>query len=102
MVFVLVIVSIAVIKHHDQKASWEKKKFIWLTLLHYCTLSNEAKTGTQTGWKLGDRSWCRGHEWELLSSLLSWLAQPTFLSNPGSPAQAQHHPQWVRISLISH
>jgi hypothetical protein len=32
----------------------------------------------------------------------TWRAQPTFLKNPGPPAQEWHHPRWARPSTINH
>lgn len=45
-------VSIAAVKHHDQKVSW----FIWLTLQHFCLSLKKVRTGTQTVQNHGGRS----------------------------------------------
>lgn len=52
---VLVSVSIAVMKHLDQKQVGEER-FIWLTLPHYRSSLKEVKAGAQTGQELGGRS----------------------------------------------
>jgi hypothetical protein len=49
-------VSIAVMKHQDQKASWGKKMYIPLPLPYLCSLLKEVRTGTQTGQEPGGRS----------------------------------------------
>ena len=49
-------VSIATTKHHNHKASWESRGFIWLILLLYCSSPKEVRTGTQTKQERGGRS----------------------------------------------
>jgi hypothetical protein len=43
---VLVRVSVAATKHHDQN-NLERKGFVWLTLSHSCSSSKEARIGIQ-------------------------------------------------------
>jgi hypothetical protein len=43
---VLLKVSIAVTKYHDQKANLGEKEFIWLTLPGCCSLLKEVGAGT--------------------------------------------------------
>lgn len=42
-------VSVAIVKFYDQKASWGRKGFIWLTLPHCSPSLKEARTGSQAG-----------------------------------------------------
>ena len=68
-------VSMAVLKHQDEKASWERKGLFSLhshIVVHH---QKEVRTGTQAGLEPGGRSWCRGHERVLLPVLF-----PTFCS----------------------
>jgi hypothetical protein len=48
-------VTMAVMKHHDQKQVG-KKRFIWLTLPRHSSLLKEVRTGTQLGQEPGGRS----------------------------------------------
>jgi hypothetical protein len=52
---VLVKVTIAVMKHHDQN-NLGRKGFIWLTLPHHCSSWKEVGTGTKTGQESRGRS----------------------------------------------
>ena len=52
---VLVRVTIAVMKHHDQ-GNLGKKGFIQLTLPYHCSSSKEVRTGTQTWQEPAGRS----------------------------------------------
>ena len=53
---VTVRITIAAIKHHDQKASWGGRGLYSYILPYHCSSSEEAKTGTETGQKPGGRS----------------------------------------------
>jgi hypothetical protein len=53
------------------KKQAEEEGFIWLTLPHCSPSLKKVRTGTQTGKKLGGRSWCRGHGGVLLTGLFS-------------------------------
>ena len=52
---ILVMVSIAEIKHHDKK-QFGRKRFICLMFLHHSPLMKEVRTGTHTGQESGGRS----------------------------------------------
>ena len=69
----------AATKHHDQKASWGGKVFIWFTLRDHSPSLEEVRTGTQARLEPGGRSWCRGHGRALLThgllGLLSYRTQ---------------------------
>jgi hypothetical protein len=52
---VFVRVSIAVMKHHDQR-NLAKKGLKWLTLTHRNPYQNEVRAGTQAGQEPGGRS----------------------------------------------
>ena len=78
-------VSIAAMKHHDQKASWgEKGSFGLYFFLYCCSLSKEVKTGTQTGQDSAGRTWCKGRGGVLLTDLLPLLSYRT-----------HEHQQWA-------
>jgi hypothetical protein len=77
---VLVWVTIAVMGRHDQKQLGEEKLCLAYTSTALFT-SKENQTGTQVRQEPGGRSWCRVHGGVLPSCLLSWLAQPAFLTN---------------------
>jgi len=77
---VLLRVTIAVIKHHDQ-SNLGRKGSIWLTLPYHCSSMKEIRTGTQTGQESGGRSWYRSHGGVLLTCLLLWFIQPALLQN---------------------
>jgi hypothetical protein len=53
---VLVRVSAAARKHHDQKNKLGRKGFIHLTLPYCCLSTKEVRTGTQSGQEPGGRS----------------------------------------------
>lgn len=73
LVFVLVRVSIAAQKHHEQKSKLGGKGLLGLyfhvAVLHWM----------KSGQDLGGRNWYRGHEEVLLTDLFPWLVQPVFL-----------------------
>ena len=67
---VLVRVTIAVIKHHDQ-SNLGGKGFNWLLMLpNHSSLPKEDRTRTQTGRKPGGRNRCRDHGGVLPTDLL--------------------------------
>ena len=74
----LVRVTIAVMKHHDQKQLGEKRVFM-LTVSYNGLSSKAVRTETHIGHEPGGRSWCRSHRGVLLTGLLPWLAKPPFL-----------------------
>jgi hypothetical protein len=51
---VLIMVTVAAVKHHDQ-SKLRRKGFIWLTLPYYCSSSKEVRTRTQIGQEPGVR-----------------------------------------------
>ena len=93
-VCVLVRVSIAVTKHHDQKSKLGRKGFILLTLPHWSSLLKEVRAGTQSRNLEAEASTEAMEECNLLACS-SWLAQPALLYNPRTPAQVDntHHGQ---------
>ena len=70
---VLVKVTIAVMKYHDQ-SKLGRKGFVWFALPHQCSSLTEVRAGTHTGRESGGRSGCRSHEGVLLTGLLSLLS----------------------------
>ena len=54
-------ISIAVTKHHDQKASWGGKGLFVLLFHSHSSSLKEVRTATQTGQEPGGRSSCRDH-----------------------------------------
>jgi hypothetical protein len=85
---VLVRVTVVVIKHHDQKASWRRKDLFWLTFQHWCPSLKEVRTGSQTAQEPGDRVSLRGHRRVLLTGLLSmacsaWYIIESWTTSPG-------------------
>lgn len=46
---ILVRVSVAAMKHHDQKSKKGGDGLIWLTFLYCCSSLKEVRAGTQTG-----------------------------------------------------
>ena len=81
---VLVWVTIAMMKHHDQNQVG-KKRVIWLMLP-----LKEVRTGTQIK-NLEARAGAEGMEEHYLWISSSWLGQPALLCPSGSPVQGQHH-----------
>jgi hypothetical protein len=86
MVFVIVRVTIAVMKHH-KKNNMGRKVFNWLglpnTIIHHQRKPEKElkkSRNLETGIAVNMEECCL-----LVSS--SWLAQPAFLLNPGSPSQ---------------
>jgi hypothetical protein len=73
---VLVRVSIAVMKHHDQKASWGRKGFIWLTLLSQGVKKNTTikasliRTIFNWGWLTGSVQYHQGRN--MATSRQAW------------------------------
>jgi hypothetical protein len=47
---------IASMKHHNQKASWGGKGFIWLTLSHHCSSLKDKNSNTAGTW-MGTAYW---------------------------------------------
>ena len=75
---VLVWVSVAMAKHHNQK-QLGRKGFIGLSLLpHYCSSLKDIRTGTQTGQEPRGR----GHGQELLTGLFPMACSACFLTEP--------------------
>lgn len=68
-------VFIAVLKYHDQRASWEEG---------YFSLQSH-KTRTQIGQDPEGRSCCRGHRGDLLTGLLLKDCSSGFLIEPRTP-----------------
>ena len=79
-------VSTAAKKHHDQKASWGEKGLFGLYF--HSTVHHRRKSGQELTQGRILEAGADGEAMEgccfLASS--SWLAQPAFLKNPGSPA----------------
>lgn len=78
---VLVKISIAAKKHRDQSKLW-RKGFLCLTLPYHSSSWREVRAGVQTRQELESRSWCRGHEWVLLTDLLFIACSAYFLMEP--------------------
>jgi hypothetical protein len=76
---VLARVFIAVMKHHDWKASWGGKGLLGLSFQIYTPSLEEVWTRTQAGLEPGVRSWCRGHGELQFTGLLPMVAQSAFL-----------------------
>jgi len=72
---VLISVTIAATRRHDQKQLGEKG-FTWFTYLESYSPLTVAKAGTQTSKEYGGRSWCRGHG----KKAAYWLVPHGFLS----------------------
>jgi hypothetical protein len=80
---VLVMVMTAVIKSTMAKVKLRRKGFVWLVLSHWCPSLQRIRMGAQEGLEPGSRSWCRGHERMLLSSLLPMAYSAYSLREPG-------------------
>ena len=111
LIIVLFRVSIAAMKHHNQKASWEKRVYLaYASVLLVITEGNRA--GTHTGQDPGG-SWRNpedpeaGAEAEAMEKCGSlacfpWLTQSAFLENPGPAAQRLYHSPKAGPSAIDH
>jgi hypothetical protein len=79
MASVLVGVSIAAIKHHDQDASWEGNG--WLDLYFHFAVLHQRKSGQELkqGRNLEEAAVAEAMEGCFLLASFSWLAQPDFL-----------------------
>jgi hypothetical protein len=96
---VLVRVTIAVMKHHDQKQLGEERVY----MAYQCSSLKEVRTGTQARQEPGGRSWCRGHGGVLLTELaphglLRLLSYKTW----DHQLRASTTQQWVGPFPINH
>ena len=78
---VLVRVTIAMMKHHDQN-NLERKGFIWLTFPHHCSSSKKVGTGISNRvgiWRqeLMQSPWRDAADWLAPHALLSLLSYRT-------------------------
>ena len=91
---VLVRSSMAVMKHHDPKASEGGKGLFSLhfhsTFHHWRKLGQDLKTGKDPEGK----SRCRGHGGMLLTDLLPMACSACSLTEPRATSPQWHHPQW--------
>ena len=86
-------VTIAVMKHHNQKLLGEEWVLFGLYVQTHNPLRGD-KEGAQTKQKPGDRSRCRDRGGGCcLLAYSSWFVQPAFLQHLGTPAQVWHHSQ---------
>lgn len=95
---VLVWVTNAVVKHHDQEQA-EEERVPRLTLLPCGISLKEVKIGTQAEQELGGRSWCQG-QGRVGTSY--WLVPQALLRLLSYRTQDHQHPQWPGPSHISH
>jgi hypothetical protein len=75
---VLVKLSPAVIKHHDQEQLGKER--VWLMLPYCCLSLKEIRAETQTRHKRGGRSWCGSHGGGLLTEQLLLACSVCFLT----------------------
>ena len=54
--FVLVRVTIAVMKHQDKKSNLEREGFVSFTVSYNCSSSKALRAGTHIGWEPGARN----------------------------------------------
>ena len=94
-VTVLVRVSIAEMEHYDQKASWGRKGFIWLTLPHCCSSPKEVKERNSN--KAGTwRQELIRRPWRVLpTGLLSLACSVCSLIEPRCPGMAPPTIVWA-------
>jgi hypothetical protein len=97
----LITVTITMMKHYTQNQVWEERSYTCLSFHRHSPPLKEVRKKIQTGQKFRGRSTADTME-VLLTGLLSWLAQLTFLYNPEPPAQRWNHPQWAGLSHINH
>lgn len=82
MASVLVTVSIAVMRFHDQ-SNMERRGLIWLALPNHCLSLKKVRTATQTRHEPGGRAASSTHRGMLLTALLL-RTSPSFLIAPRS------------------
>lgn len=80
---VLIRVSIAAMKHHDQKQVGEERAYS----VYVSTLYSKIRIETQTGQKPEAGGDAEAMEGCCLLACSSWVAQPAFLENSGPKAQ---------------
>ena len=77
----LVRITIAVMKHHNQRQLGEERVYLAYTSISLFILK-EVRTGTHTGQEPGDRNQCRNHGQVLLTGFLFMACSACFLVAP--------------------
>jgi hypothetical protein len=95
---VLVRVSLAATKPHDQETSWDLFSFHFHIAVHHQRKSRQELTW---GRNLEAGADAEAMEGCCLLDCFPWLAQHAFLRNPELPAQGWHHTQWAAHPLPS-
>ena len=96
---VLAKVSI-VMKHLDQKVSWEQKGLLGLIIPHSSPSLKENR-GAQTRQGHGSRSWCKVHRRVMLTGLLPMACSSFFNIELRSTRQRMASCQWTMLFPIN-